>query len=66
MFDGLCRARLQWFFDNEPEWVKELLNQKKLSVLERSINSSVIAAIIRLNSLQEGGMSYPGGARDGA
>jgi len=53
-------------FDNEPEWVKELLDQKKLSVLERSINSSVIAAIIRLNSLQEGGMSYPGGARDGA
>jgi len=53
MFDGLCRARLQWFFDNDPEWVKELLDNKQLADLERSINSSVIAAIIRLNSLQE-------------
>jgi len=58
MFDDLCRARLQWYFDNEPEWVKELLDQKKLVVLDKSIQSSVLAAVIRLESLQKGGMSY--------
>src|SRR5690348_423301 len=58
MFDGLCRARLQWFFDNEPEWVQELLDKKQLRMLERSINDSVIAALMRLESLQKNGMSY--------
>jgi uncharacterized protein YoaH (UPF0181 family) len=45
--------------DNDPEWVKELLDQKKLPVLEKSIQQTVSAALERLENLQKGGMSYP-------
>jgi len=59
MFGPLSRARLQWFMDNQPEWVKELLVKKQLPVLERSIQESVSSALERLESLEAGGMSNP-------
>ena len=57
-FDDLQRARLQWMFDNQPEWVKELLDKGKLEVLDQSILNSVITAINMENKLQEKGMNY--------
>jgi len=30
MLDSLTRARLEWMFENEPELVKELLDQNRI------------------------------------
>lgn len=59
MFDSLSKARLQWMFDNEPEYVKELLDKKQLPKLERSILDAVIPAINLENQLRAKGKSFP-------
>jgi hypothetical protein len=42
--DTLSNAYLQWMFDNQPEYVKEFLDQDRIAELDQVLNQSVIPA----------------------
>jgi hypothetical protein len=41
MLDSLSKARLQWMFDNQPEYVKEFLDQDRIADLDQVFLQSV-------------------------
>ena len=53
--DSLTIARLEWMFENQPEFVKELLESGQIAKLEEVLNARVVDAIRYAHKMQAQG-----------
>ena len=62
---GYAKMYLEWLAENEPEYLRYLLENHQLNKLEHQIDQKLAQAALVIDQQQKGGNELPGGGRTG-
>ena len=54
---GLAKVRLEWLAENEPEYLRELLQTNQMDKLDKDLDQALLRAAFLIRKARQGGMT---------